>query len=105
MWEPDEVPSEGQWTALEGILKEHPARWMLWEGQPAEETVERLRGLGVESVVYDPCPNRPSEGDFLSVRKANAQSLSRVVGQVSSGTQGARLVRAPPRPRSGASEP
>jgi zinc transport system substrate-binding protein len=83
MWEPEEVPSEGQWSELEGILRDHPAKWMLWEGEPAEETIERLRALGVESIVVNPCGNRPSKGDFLTVMTENASSLQRIFGQVS----------------------
>jgi len=78
MWEPDEVPTERQWSELEGILREHPAKWMLWEGEPEEQSVEGLRALGVESVVLDPCANRPEIGDFLSVMSNNAENLKRV---------------------------
>ena len=81
MWEPDEVPSEAQWVELEEMLKEHPARWMIWEGQPAEKAVGRLRALGVESVVFGPCPNRPSTGDFLTVMTDNARGLDRAFSQ------------------------
>jgi zinc transport system substrate-binding protein len=83
MWEPDEVPSESQWSELEGILKDHPAKWMLWEGAPAEKSVERLRALGVESVVFNPCGNRPSVGDFLTVMSENARHLNRIFRQSS----------------------
>jgi zinc transport system substrate-binding protein len=83
MWEPNEVPSEGQWSELEAILRDHPAKWMLWEGEPAEQTIERLRNLGVESIVVNPCANRPSAGDFLTVMTENASSLHRIFGQVS----------------------
>jgi zinc transport system substrate-binding protein len=78
MWEPEEVPSEDEWTELAGMLKEHPAKWMIWEGEPTEKTIERLRALGVESVVVDPCANRPSAGDFLTVISENTKSLDRV---------------------------
>jgi zinc transport system substrate-binding protein len=85
MWEPEEVPSESQWSELEGMLKTHPAKWMIWEGEPAEKTVERLRALGVETAVFRPCANRPSTGDFLAVMTENARSLQRVFGQESTG--------------------
>ena len=52
--EPDAAPDEGQWRALEGLLAEHPARVMLWEGEPIDETQERtLPGL-VPEVRPDP---------------------------------------------------
>jgi len=83
MWEPDEVPSERQWNELEALLSDHPAQWMIWEGEPTEESVERLRALGVDSVVFDPCANRPSSGDFLAVMTENARGLHLVFGPVS----------------------
>lgn len=75
LWEPDEVPTPQQWREFEGLLKDHPAHWMLWEAPPAAETASRLRALGVESLVFDPCANRPETGDFLSVMGANAKRL------------------------------
>ncbi|MEA3301961.1 MAG: metal ABC transporter substrate-binding protein [Pseudomonadota bacterium] len=78
MWEPDEVPSETRWAELAQLLKEHPAKWMLWEAEPASESVERLRSIGVESIVFDPSGNRPVAGDFLSVMLKNAASLEDV---------------------------
>ena len=82
MWEPEDVPNEGQWSELAAILREHPAKWMLWEGAPAEKTVERLRALGVDSVVVNPCANRPAAGDFLAVLSENVRGLDRVFRQV-----------------------
>jgi len=79
MWEPDEVPSDAQWAELKGILSEHPAKWMIWEDDPVQESVERLRALGVESVVVNPCAIRPAAGDFLSVVADNADHLEQTV--------------------------
>jgi len=78
MWEPGEVPGEAQWTGLEQILKEHPARWMIWESEPHPQSVKRLRGMGVESIVFNPAANRPEAGDFLSVMRQNVTHLQRV---------------------------
>lgn len=78
MWEPDEVPRETQWAELEAIREDHPATWMLWERAPVQESVERLRRLGIETVAFDPCGNRPEMGDFLSVMSGNAENLKRV---------------------------
>jgi len=77
LWEPDAVPTPQQWRELEGMLTDHPARWMIWEAQPTQETANRLRSLGVEGVVFDPCANRPASGDFLTVMGQNAKSLER----------------------------
>lgn len=75
-WEPDESPGAEGWAELEAILKEHPARWMLWEATPLEETTRRLRELGLESVVFDPCGNTPDAGDFLTVMNQNVTALA-----------------------------
>ncbi len=78
-FEPDEHPDEAGWRSLKNILAEHSARFMLWEGEPLTETAEKLRELGVESVVFDPCGNRPTEGDFLMVMESNLTHLGRVL--------------------------
>jgi len=77
-WEPDEVPSAGMWRDLQGMLRDQPARWMLWEDTPLQETARQLRDLGVEPVVFDQCGNRPSDGDYLSVMLENVARLEAV---------------------------
>ncbi len=74
-WEPDQVPSEAQWSELEGILQTHPAQIMLWEEQPLPEVQARLDELGVKTVVFSPMGNRPSSGDFASGMAANIDRL------------------------------
>jgi zinc transport system substrate-binding protein len=78
MWEPDAFPDEQMWTKLEEKVKEHPAKWMIWEGEPLPESVAKLKEMGIESIVFDPCGNRPEQGDFLSVMKNNVANLKRV---------------------------
>jgi zinc transport system substrate-binding protein len=77
-FEPGEAPGHDAWHDLEHLLEEQKAKWMLWEAEPLPETVSRLRELGIESVVFDPCGNRPGEGDYLSVMESNAAGLERV---------------------------
>lgn len=81
-WEPDEAPEDAMWTELDGILAEHPAHWMIWEGEPLAATVEALQAKGIESVVFDPAGNRPASGDYLSVMRANVEHLERVAQAV-----------------------
>ncbi len=78
MWEPDDVPSEAQWIGLERTLREHSARWMIWESEPNPKNIKRLRSMGVESIVFNPAGNRQEEGDFLSVMRQNVNNLQRV---------------------------
>lgn len=74
-WEPDEIPTNEQMMELNRILKEHPAKWMLWEGKPIKESAERLKAIGLDSLVFDPCGNTPDQGDFLSVMRQNFDNL------------------------------
>ena len=75
LWEPEIVPNARQWAELENIIKEHPAKWMIWEGDPHPDSIARLESLGIGSVVFDPAGNVPDNGDFLSVMHQNVQNL------------------------------
>ena len=74
-WEPDEIPSNEQWAELQTILKAFPAKWMIWEGNPIKEPVVKLKSMGINSLVFDPCGNVPDQGDFLSVMWKNVENL------------------------------
>ena len=76
-WEPDGMPDEDGWAELAAIRKEHPAKIMLWEAKPDRAIARKLVEQGVSSVVFDPCGNRPDEGDWLSVIQANISRLGR----------------------------
>lgn len=69
------MPEEAQWQELASILPSHPAVWMLCEADPLPAPVERLQSLGVRSLVFDPCGNRPGDGDFLAVMRRNVDRL------------------------------
>jgi zinc transport system substrate-binding protein len=84
-WEPGEMPDEGQWRELESMLVEHPARLMLWEGQPLPEVTARLESLGVGVVVFLPMGNRPESGDFASVMSQNVQRLRAALDELDQG--------------------
>jgi len=81
MWEPDAMPSETEWQALTELREGHPAVWMFWEDEPSAENRQRLLQLGVQSVVFDPCANRPQTSDFMSVMSNNIANLKRVFVQ------------------------
>jgi zinc transport system substrate-binding protein len=74
-WEPDEKPNAQQWVDIQSLLYNHPARWMIWEGEPMYSSVDRLLDLGVESIVFDPCATPPKTGDFLDVMLRNIDNL------------------------------
>lgn len=76
-WEPGQVPGAKQWQQLKDLLKGHPTKWMIWEGKPVQETVDKLKSLGIGSLVFDPCGNAPQEGDFMEVMRENVRNLRR----------------------------
>jgi len=76
--EPGEPPTATQWRDLEALLREQPARLMLFEGEPHPEAEARLRAQGVRTVVFEPSGNRPAEGDWLTSMRANAERLEKM---------------------------
>ena len=77
-FEPDTYPASDSWHDLENILEDHRATWMIWESEPIARTSDKLREMGLESVVFDPCATRPESGDYLSVMEANAAGIETV---------------------------
>lgn len=75
-WEPDEMPPAEEWRALEKTLAGHPAKWMIWEAEPNPDIAAKLRGLGIGSLVFEPCANRPETEDFLAAMKRNVRNLA-----------------------------
>ena len=78
LWEPDVYPDEGMWRDLKKLLSNHPAKWMIWEGDPLSKSVKKLQKLGVKSIVFDPCGNKPDSGDFMTVMNDNLRNLKKV---------------------------
>jgi len=78
-WEPEEAPTEEQWNVLTKLLEKHPAKWMLWEGVPANETVLKLEALGVKSIVFSPTANSPETGDFMTIMHKNIANLKTII--------------------------
>ena len=74
-WEPGEEPSTPDWIELQQSRASHPARIMIWEGEPLPSTAQRLLKSGITSVVFDTAANQPRQGDFASLMFQNAQKL------------------------------
>lgn len=74
-WEPEMEMKDGDLADLKKLLEKHPAQWMIWEDEPSEANVAAVATLGLKSVVFAPCANRPGEGDWLAVMRANVERL------------------------------
>lgn len=79
LWEPEVVPDEAAMKDFQEKVAKNHAKWMIWEGDPAPESVEKLKALGISSLVVDPCGNAPDSGDWLSVMQQNAKNLEAAV--------------------------
>jgi zinc transport system substrate-binding protein len=77
-WDPGEIPTVEQKQELNTLLKDNPVEWMLWEGYPSKETVDLLEKMGIGRLVFQPCGNKVSGGDFLAVMRQNVDNLKEV---------------------------
>ncbi len=80
-WEPRQAPDAMAWGEFHELQKSHPGKWMLWEAPPLAETRSKLDKLGVGSIVFTPCANRPTQGDWLSVMRTNVEHLELALGE------------------------
>ena len=73
-WEPDDMPDEASWQALDNYLRETPTQWMLWEGTPNTDIKKALDDRQIKWTVFRPQGGKVSQGDFLSVMETNIES-------------------------------
>ncbi len=78
LWEPETVPDDAAIQELVDHLEEHPAKWMIWEGDPARDSVLKLEALGLQSIVLNPCGGKPAQGDWLTVMYGNVAELQKI---------------------------
>ena len=77
-WEPELVPDQAQWDNLKNIVDTDHPQWMIWEGNPNQVTLRRLKSQGIKSAVFKPCANKPEQGDWLAVMRQNLDNLRKV---------------------------
>lgn len=75
-WEPREAPGAAQWEQLAGIMDDFPATAILWPEEPEAVVTDRLAGLGIRSILFDPCASVPAAGNYLSVMRGNITRLA-----------------------------
>jgi zinc transport system substrate-binding protein len=75
-WEPDQEPTTSAWIALQQIMAAHSATIMIWEGEALISTAQRLSDVGITSVHFHTVANRPEQGDYLSVMRANMKRIA-----------------------------
>jgi zinc transport system substrate-binding protein len=75
-WEPDIEPGTREWIDFGNLLRQHPAKLMIWEEAPLESVREKLLEMGIEVVVFSPTGNTPGNGDYFTVMQQNLFELS-----------------------------
>lgn len=73
-WEPDQAPSERQWSELERLVGKGNEILFIWEDFPSEATQERMNTMRIQTTVIRPAANR-SDDDWLTEQLANIQRL------------------------------
>ena len=77
-FEPNEMPSSKQWHELEHLLEDHPSFLMIWENEPTDEIKNELKLRKIRMAVFNPCGNKPKQGDFLSIMNGNVKTLTSI---------------------------
>ena len=73
--EPHEVLTESGLEKIRKLTKENKRSLMIWENTPLVESVEKMDNIGVESTVFNPCGNKPENGDYLTIMQENVKNL------------------------------
>jgi zinc transport system substrate-binding protein len=74
-WEPEAAPSKEDWLSFDHLAKEHPAKVMLWEDDPLDETSAHLAERGIVPVVFATAGNASREDDLIQIMRENAERL------------------------------
>ncbi len=74
-WEPGQELGSSDWEELDQILEEHPAKWMLWEGEPAETVASGLKDRGITPVVFEIISTQSDGKDYLESMWENFNRL------------------------------
>ncbi len=76
LWEPEMDLDDTAMADLGKIMETHPgARYFVWEGTPLPEHIEKLKSVGLTSIVIAPGGNQPALGDFAALMNGNIGTL------------------------------
>jgi zinc transport system substrate-binding protein len=81
-WEPDTEPGTRDWIDFGNLLREHPARLMIWEASPSDSVRGKLDQMGVQSVVFNPAGNQPDQGDYFLIMEESLRRLKALVNRI-----------------------
>jgi len=73
MWEPDLALTSDDLSALASRPEGSAMQLVIWEAEPSAANQAALAAAGFQSVVFATAANKPVEGDYLDVMRANAK--------------------------------
>jgi len=73
MWEPDEALTSDDLSELPRRLDSSGMQLVIWEAEPSAANQAALAAEGFQSIVFATAANKPAEGDYLDVMRANAE--------------------------------
>jgi zinc transport system substrate-binding protein len=94
--DPDAALDDAAIKEIAAKAAESGARIMLWEAEPREETVKRLKEeLGVQSVVFSPAESpgeaeRAAGQDYITIMRGNVERLKSAVAGLGEAGSGVR---------------
>ncbi|WP_372365034.1 metal ABC transporter substrate-binding protein [Candidatus Uabimicrobium sp. HlEnr_7] len=81
---PEVMPTEEQFSEIQEILKQHPAKFILWESSPTKEIAKAFQQkFQLTSIEFSPCElisdeDRQNKRDYLSTMRNNVENLKAI---------------------------
>jgi len=83
--DPESKLTETQINDIRETLKTHPAKILLWEGEPTDEVANQVtEKLGLKNIVFSPCegaPSDPSSSNYFSIMTNNIKVLKDAISK------------------------
>ena len=83
--DPEAKLTEKQISDIRESLKTHPAKILVWEGEPTDEVANQVtEKLGLTSIVFSPCEGAPSDSsssDYFSIMTNNVKVLKDAISK------------------------
>lgn len=80
-WEPETPLDHDMIHEIEHLKKDHGITYLVWEGTPLPENVEKLKAMGIQSVVISPMGGNPEGMNFMEGMEKNLQVLQKIYGK------------------------
>jgi zinc transport system substrate-binding protein len=82
--DPEEMPSDEIFAQIKTMQQTHPAKFLVWEGEPLPEIAERFETeLGIESIVFGPAElvaasDLAAGDDYMAIMRRNIEALAKI---------------------------